>query len=900
MPCWNPRRRPPPVAAEVKGGLARAVLDLGQFAEAERLMDEVVAWESQEFGPTHHRTLASLSDLGGVQRQAGRLPEAEEALTRALEGYLSTLGTDHPATLAARNNLGLLLETRGFFDQAEPHLRDGLAAATRVLGAEHPDTLAYTNNLALLYEAQGRFDDAGELYETAIAALSVRVGADHADTLALVNNLAYLHLLRQAPGVAQPLFARVLQGWTTQLGADHPRTLKAANNLGRTLHLAGQLEPARELLDATLEKRRALLGADHIDTIRSLIDSARLASARQDIPRARALADEARERAQRVLGPQHPMTFEALTAQADLARQTARIDDELALRQEIFNRRTQFLDRMLWATGEDARQGYIQLYRPELDAYLALLARLPATQAAPLALEVAMRRKGLLLSVSSAIVQTARLSDDPAVGAIARELTTTRKTLAQRLLAGPNPGEDLPTVLRKMEQRIDELEFRLGQASLRFRKSRESPQLETLVQRLPETAALVDFMIFQDGTETRLLAALLIKREGDIKQGFVAYPDMKPINALIDEFRKLIQDPDSNDDEVIELGQALYEPLWEPFAAQLEGIEDVYVVPDGLLHITPIGALADAEGNRLVQVLDLHYLTSSRDLLPDGAPPAQGGVLILAGPQYDSNRVVTAAKQAEINQRRSMRSSASFRSSLGMRGLSRGLRGLQFDPLPGAEQEGELITGVTRKSGQKSTVYLRADAEEALLRQRTQAPEVLHIATHGFFLKEDDTLKKRLLRLERGAEITIPPPSDNPLLRAGLAFSGINTNAQFLGEIDSDNDGVLTAMEVLSLDLTGTRLAVLSACETGLGEVHQSEGIYGLRRAFQEAGVRSVINSLWEVSDDGTQALMTEFYRRMLKGDSPQKAMRGAQLALMKNPQWDYPYIWSAFFLVGE
>ena len=113
--------------------------------------------------------------------------------------------------------------------------------------------------------------------------------------------------------------------------------------------------------------------------------------------------------------------------------------------------------------------------------------------------------------------------------------------------------------------------------------------------------------------------------------------------------------------------------------------------------------------------------------------------------------------------------------------------------------------------------------------------------------------------------MSTPPPGDNPLLRAGLAFAGINSNAPFLGELDTNNDGVLTAMEVLALNLSGTQLVVLSACETGVGEIHAGEGVYGLRRSFQEAGVKSVVNSLWPVSDEGTRRLMTEFYTQMFK-----------------------------------
>ena len=145
----------------------------------------------------------------------------------------------------------------------------------------------------------------------------------------------------------------------------------------------------------------------------------------------------------------------------------------------------------------------------------------------------------------------------------------------------------------------------------------------------------------------------------------------------------------------------------------------------------------------------------------------------------------------------------------------------------------------------------------------------------------------------------MPPPGDNPLLRSGLAFAGINANAPVLGEIDTDNDGVLTALEVLGLDLSGTRLAILSACETGLGEIHEGEGVYGLRRAFQEAGAQSVISSLWEVSDAGTQTLMAALYKRLMAGVAPHQALRETQLEMLRNPQWSAPYIWSAFYMVG-
>ena len=302
----------------------------------------------------------------------------------------------------------------------------------------------------------------------------------------------------------------------------------------------------------------------------------------------------------------------------------------------------------------------------------------------------------------------------------------------------------------------------------------------------------------------------------------------------------------------------------------------------------------NADEEYLIQTTDLHILTSGRDLLPNDYQLAEGNYVILAGPDYNAEEVVSADALAAAEGRRS----AAIK--LGIRGVSNGLRGLNFAPLPGAEQEGRIITDQVEQRDQASEVFFGAAAQEKVLTNITETPEILHMATHGFFLEADDTLRKRLLKMQRSSEVQVPPPGDNPLLRSGLAFAGINTNARFLGDIDTVNDGVLTALEVLGLDLSGTRLVVLSACETGLGEIHEGEGVYGLRRSFQEAGVAEVISSLWEVSDAGTQALMTDFYSRVLDGVPARDALRETQLELIESPQWGYPYIWSAFIIVGS
>jgi CHAT domain-containing protein len=136
---------------------------------------------------------------------------------------------------------------------------------------------------------------------------------------------------------------------------------------------------------------------------------------------------------------------------------------------------------------------------------------------------------------------------------------------------------------------------------------------------------------------------------------------------------------------------------------------------------------------------------------------------------------------------------------------------------------------------------------------------------------------------------------ENPLLRSGLALAGANARRS-----GSSDDGILTAAEAAQLDLVGTQLAVLSACETGVGTVQTGEGVYGLRRALVLAGAQAQLVSLWKVADSATQTLMVDYYQRLLKGEGRSEALRAAQLAMMRNPTLRHPYYWAAFIPIGD
>ncbi|MBF0144390.1 MAG: tetratricopeptide repeat protein [Magnetococcales bacterium] len=610
-----------------QAALAAVLVDLGRFAEAEKLFGEVEAFEKATLGPDHPNRLTTLDALAGVRRQMGRLRAAEADYIQVLDGFRKRYGPDNQATIVAMNNLGLVLEAEGLYDRAEPLFRGAVGGAERLLGETHPTTVASLNNLALLHESQGNFDKADPLYRRAIKSFSEKMGADHPDTVAFVNNLAYLALLDNRPKDAEPLFAEVLASWRRSLGDKHPKTLKGMNNLGRVKRLLGALEEAEKLIGEALAGRRQVLGEHHPDTLRSMLDLGTLDHSRGRLEVAAKRLRETLDLAVKHLGPQHPYTFEIRNALGALLRDQKKIPEAFQLLKEGFEERSRFLDRVLWVTGENAREGYLRLHHPELDAYLDLLTALERPVGGRELLRVGLQRKGILLDVASRQQQVVSLGQDPKLKEIAAKLTEARKSLAALTLSGPTAESAAAHLekLRRLEEEVDRRQLELGQASVRFRESVADVTVEKLVGSLPADAALVDFLVTGPEGKEKLLAAIL-RREGPREViDLVVYPELAAINEAVMEYRQVIQDEDADEDQILEQGEVVHDLLWKPLKSALGGRTKVYVVPDGALNILPFNAMVDGEGEYLIRSVDLHVLSSSRDLIPTRVPQSQGG-----------------------------------------------------------------------------------------------------------------------------------------------------------------------------------------------------------------------------------------------------------------------------------
>jgi CHAT domain-containing protein len=329
------------------------------------------------------------------------------------------------------------------------------------------------------------------------------------------------------------------------------------------------------------------------------------------------------------------------------------------------------------------------------------------------------------------------------------------------------------------------------------------------------------------------------------------------------------------------------------------------VVPDGRLNLVSLTALPVAGGRYLVDEGPvIHYVSAERDLVGEQADAVGRGLLAVGGPAFDDASLFAAAPPAA-------RQSASGAASASRRGAADGscltLQSVSFAPLDGSRREAAEIASVW--SGSPALVLDGREASEAAFKRDALGRRVLHLATHGFFLGDGCTPATAGTRSVGG--LTTRPstrakgqpavPVDNPLLLSGLALAGANRRA-LAGP--RDEDGILTAEEVAALNLDEVEWAVLSACDTGLGEVRAGEGVLGLRRAFRMAGVRTVIMSLWSVEDEATRRWMRALYEaRFTDRLDTAQAVHRASLAMLNqrraSDQSTHPFYWAAFVADG-
>ncbi len=825
----------------------------------------------------------ALNDLARLYYFKGEYAKAEPLYQRALAIWEKALGPDHLSVALSLSNLAVVYTLQGKYANAGPMFQRALAIREKALRPDHTDIAASLNNLAEFNAYLGDYAKNEPLFQRALAILEKAMGPNHFSVGLLLGNLAGLYSGRGDYLRAEPLYQRELAILEKALGPDHPSVANSLGNLALLYYDQGDYVKAKPLHQRAVAIREKVLGPDHPDLALSLNNLADLYRDRGGYLEAQSLYRRALAIRERALGLQHPDVGKTLTG---LARLYATKDDpaQAIVFQSRANDVGEHNIALNLANGSERQKlAYLALFTAQTDFALTL-----HSQAAPgdaLALDLAfttlLRRKGRALDTMTDTIAALRRRLTSEDQKLLGQLAETRSQLAALTFRESTATPDTyQRRLKPLEEKIESLEAELSSRSTGFRTNSQPVTLSSVQAALPAGSALIEFTVFtprdlQTG-KSKLPRYLAYVLQAQGRPKWVDLGGAAPIDQAIDEWREALRGrPD-----VKQLGRELDEKLMRPVRALLQSgpgeTRRLLIAPDGSLNLIPFAALVDEEERYLVERYTISYLTSGRDLLRlHTSEPQQNQPLIVANPDFGrpANATTGAAQSGEADS-----------------------IAIPFRPLPSTQGEALGIKAVLPEA----SMLLRSRATEAALKQ-AHSPRILHIATHGFFLSDEgtapaetpgifgDSLRLSDLRLGKWAAHI-----KDPLLRSGLALSGAN-----LGK-SGDDDGVLTALEVAGLDLWGTKLVVLSACETGVGEIRNGEGVQGLRRALVLAGSESQVMSLWPVEDKGAKELMIQYYRALRQGEERSEGLRQVQLRMLRSTRWWHPFYWAAFIQSGE
>lgn len=880
-----------PLVAQSLNNLAVLYTNQGRYAEAIPLYERAIAIIETTEGADHWAVGVSLNNLAEVYLSQGNYAQATEALQRSLALLEQAFGEGHPNVASSLNNLAELYRIQGNYAEAEPLFRRSLALRQRLLGENHPDVADSYNNLAALYADQGNYDEAEDLYQRAIAIEEAAVGENHPDVAQSLNNLAELYRIQGNYGAAEPLYRRSLAIGEAVFGDRHSSVATTLSNLASLYLFQGNYDAAVPLYEQAQTILEGAIGRNHPFTATILNNLGAAYAGQGDTAIAETLYRQSLGILETTVGETHPRVADSLINLGSSAwARGDRATTLTALEQAAEIQETN-LELILTVGSEARKRAYLSTLSFHTDMVLSLHLQDAAnsSEAAELAITTVLRRKGRVLDATTDSFRALRQQLPPEDQARLDELRAIETQRAN--LAFSSATRQDTQRLNALEVRAEELRNLLAQRSAEFRSETQPVTLAAIRQQIPADAALVELIRYapynpqQERFGTPRYAAYVLLR--DCVPRWVDLGDAAALDAQVFAFRDALSNPDS---EIAAIARSLNTQLMQPIRELTGNATHLLLSPDGALNLIPFAALMDEDNRYLAERYTFTYLTSGRDLLrmQQELAPSQPPILI-ANPDYNApTHPPTAPTTPSPTQTRS----SDFGSLT------------TFAPLPGTQEEVAAIAPLLPNP----LLLEGSNATEAALKQVAN-PSILHIATHGFFLQDQDCLATPSTRSGgRDAYATIestastdcvPTPRnvENPLLRSGLVFAGVNQRNQAQG---SGEDGVLTAQEVTQMALDGTQLVVLSACETGLGSVVNGDGVYGLRRAFVLAGAESQLMSLWKVDDFGTSELMRGYYERITAGMGRSEALREVQRELLNTGAYGHPYYWAGFIFSGN
>jgi CHAT domain-containing protein len=880
----------------------------GNLASARADWSTALEMAEQTLRPGHPEIAQILRLLALCARAFGDGSGSRELIERALPIARSALAPCHQAVPDMLGDLAGIAGDEGDYRRSQSLTAEQLAAYERCLPRNDQRIATAVHNAGLLAAHMGDMERADRLQRRAIGLWSAGLGAIHPYVARGLDALADIAAARGHLTSARELYERALGIRRRSLGVDHPDVAWTLVNMGKVTASAGNVRLALQQTRRALDiYGRAGTGDDPDHVTRALVAQGHLQLLLSDPTAARASFESALAMRERIFGRSHPLAAEA---RADLALSEFAVGaagDALTLALDAESAGRDHLRSTVRFLPERQALAYAVRRPRGLDLALSIVAdrgRLETTAV----FDAVIRSRGMILDE---LADRARAADvaDPELATLNRSVTAARQRFANLLVrsmtnADSVPGGILDEARQQKEAAESALAERSAEASAELARARVG--LEDVRHALPSDSALISFVryertTFRAGqatapphTAAAYFAFVVTSTNGEVTG--VPLGTAASLESSISAWRGQADGASATGGLETAAAERAYRiegaklrrQLWDPLATRVVGASRIFIVPDGALNLVSFAALPAGQTRYLAETAPvLHMLSTERDLVPIESVATSHGLLAVGGPSYGQR------SKGPIPQ-------ATYPPGCHTAGR------LQFDDLPGSRAEVADVSRVWESASVEPrdvrVLQGRAASKGAVI-GTAPGHRVLHLATHGFVVGNHcDSAPAHTRGVGGLATSSLGSRSmGNPLLVSGLAFAGANRDTSGTG----NDNGILTAEEVVSMNLRGVEWAVLSACDTGLGEIRAGEGVFGLRRAFQIAGARTVIMSLWAVEDQSTRVWMRALYEgRFQRHLSTADSVRHASLEVLRQRRLKggtgHPFFWAGFVAVGD
>jgi CHAT domain-containing protein len=853
------------------------------------------------------QSLVELNTKAGEYYKKGDYQNAIIYLEKAIKQAETELGKENRDYASLINNLAFLYLNLGQYAKAEPLFTEALRIIKETLGEEHPSYAATLNNLATLYSDIGQYDKSELLHIEALKIRKEVLGERHPDYAQSLNNLAILYQTMKQYSKAEPLYIDALRIKKEIYGEKNQSYATSLNNLAALYLSMGEYDKSEMLHKDALKIRKEILGEKNPDYSQSLNNLAALYHITKKYDKAEPLYLEALAIDKEVFGEKHPKYATDLDNLSLLYKEIGKYDKAESLYKESNRNYLSQIESYYPVLSETEKMKFLKTIDYHFDFFysFALMRIKENPSISSDILQLRISTKGIILSSTSTIKNRIMKSGNDRLIENYDKFIKLRKEIAVAYTLSIQEQKQKGINLEVLENEANELEKQLSSESEDYKSEVDKKNIswQDIQRTLKSDEVMIEFLNFRyldkilfDST---YYCALIVKN-GNKYPSFIKLCN----ETELSEYLKVDANKENSYVRNKENSKEIYNLIWKPLEKYLQGSNTVYISPSGILNKISFSALYSGEDSLISDKFSLRYVGNLKDIVSikdDNPIKSINGfsAMIFGGADFnlDSSNMLLNAEKYRIEQKNNVYLNIpDTLKEQNKRDLNE--RG-GWGYLKGTLNEAENIKNIFDKNGLYAKEFIGADASEDALKSlsRTKdkkSPSILHIATHGFFFPEPPKEYGTNQMIQKvGSELI--KKSENPLLRSGIILAGVNHFWQYNKAIDGAEDGILTAFEVSNMDLQNTELVVLSACETGLGDIKGGEGVYGLQRAFKVAGVKTIIMSLWKVPDKETVELMELFYTNWLGGMTKHDAFANAQKEMRKKYA---PYYWAAFVMV--